>query len=330
MSNAQLDSFLKDIKSQVISANSETDWHKIFRELKKFSIMQPISYSFTFPWIVVVCLLMVVGGIFWGAAGQPSDQELYVVTGLAVVVGLIVAYVFSKHSNVGEISDLIFYKDLLWDNELRDIEIEPTQKYKELRKRFADFNRGDEQRTIESWLEGQYQGAEHKFKFNLYHFRYIVVTYRTVKVGKSTTVQRVETPYHRYGMLVDFPYAPNFLITNNMEKKSLPHNWETSSKEFNDKYSCSTDSESEIAKFLSPATVLAFCNFKEFNDLEWEVNNGKMCISFSDEIISLERQHGIENPEVFEKEIQGKLHLQEINKLKDFIHKMMTNSDSNF
>lgn len=329
MSNSTLDTFLDSIKQEVIKARSEKDWASIFSKLKGFTKVQPIAYSFTWHWVIALGAAAVSGWLFYFNQ-RPTDKELVITLSPLLIPAWVGFHIYNKTSKISDISNLIFHKDMLWDNELTELEVEPKFKHKELAKQFGDFNRGDEQRTIESWLEGNYKGSEHSFKFNLYHFRYIVVTYRTQTVGKTTTLKRVETPYHRYGMIVPFPFTEDFAISNDGFNRNFKHRWTTSSEAFNKKYNCHTNNEQALAKFLKPSTILALNDFNTFSDLNWELTNGKLCISFSEELFNLERKFGIEDPEAFEAEIKSKLHLKEINKLKEMVHTLITNSDNNF
>mgnify|MGYP002651405410 CR=1 FL=1 len=332
--NNQLSVFLKEIKAEVSAAQSSKDWESIFSKIKSYP--GPIKYSYTTE--IVMLVLAVLGGAiqgFFTNQGQTwgmvyslrGDQAIFLMLTLVGLIAIIA--ISSKASTISEISDNIFNKDVFWDNQLEEVSNEGKHaEYKEL---FSDFNRGDQDRKIRKVIKGKFKGEDHSLDYELYKFSYVVVTYRTVKVGKATTVQRVETTYYRYGMVCDFPFLKaNVLIGEDLQG-SYKQSWETTSQDFNRRFNIYTTSEHEVAKFLSPSTIQAFNNGIDMGSMNFEFVNGRLCISFSDsDVYSLERTFGIDKINEFEKEIKEKQVLPKLQELLALVHKLMANSDNNF
>jgi hypothetical protein len=257
---------------------------------------------------------------------------------VALIVMLII--IGTAGSAIDEISDLIFDKDVRFDNRLKnqDVDGKETKLYRQFKKEFGDFrDRGDEDRYVEQIVSGTWAGKEYSFPYDYYVFHYVRVYYVTVTHtdGKKTwtTVERRTETLYRYGLMLDFPFVKGLAVTGGGGNYDYPEEFQPTSEDFNRCFNVGASSAIEAAKFLKPAVVLAFVEAaKNFDGLNVEVNrNGRMNIAFSDDdVLDLNRKFSIAEPDEFEKEIQTQLDLPKLRLLLQFVETLKKHNDSNF
>ncbi|MDO8599236.1 MAG: hypothetical protein Q7S02_03955 [bacterium] len=141
--------------------------------------------------------------------------------------------------------------------------LDQEEMWERYRKRFDYFDCGDEDQEIRLRIWGKTDDGR---PFQLFTFYYETVTYVpvTTRVGKSTvtTIRKVETPHHRYGIFLTVPESKvRFRISE--VGGSFGKRVELESAAFNDAVgiSCDPADEAEVVKFLSPAVIVAMQEF---------------------------------------------------------------------
>ena len=346
--NRRLTALLERVDETAKKAREEKDFTAIFSELRDFQrTVGPIRYNNLAKWYIVG-LIAGFGGSFAAAYFRlPAFQQALGDWGFAVMGVLAVALIAmlivigTAGSAIEEISDLIFNKDISFDNRLEEVDTDRKggDMYRRLKKEFGDFrDRGDESRYIQRLVKGAWAGKEHSFPYEYYVFHYVRVYYvlvtKTDANGKTTTVRerRTET-LHRYGLILDFPYAQGVAVTSGGGSYDYAEGFQPTSEEFSDIYQVGADTAQAAAKFLKPAVVLAFLEMeKSFDGLNVEINqDGRLNIAFSDsDVLDLERRHSIAEPDEFEKEINSHLGLPKLRTLLEFVEVLKKHNDSNF
>ena len=345
--NRQLDELLSRVKEAAENAREEKDFGSIFSMLRDFQQrVGPIKYDNRVKWWILAAIGLLGGAFalmyFLDPVIQNDLGDLgYGILGAFAVAAIVMAVIIAvAGSAIGEISDLIFDKDVYFDNRLETVDIEGKRKelYREFKKAFGDFrNRGDEDRYVKRLVKGVWSGKEHAFPFEYYVFHYVRVYYVpvTTKVGKTsvTTMQRRTETLYRRGLILDFPFVKGFAAYSGGGSYDYPEGFRPTSKEFSDIFGVGAASAQVAAKFLKPAVVLAFLGLdKSFSKLNVEINDeGRMNIAFSDsDVLDLERKFSIAEPDEFEAEIRSQLDLPKLRQLLEFVETLKKHNDSNF
>jgi hypothetical protein len=345
--NKQLDALLSRVRMAADDAKDEKGFDPVFSMLRDFQRdVGPLKYDNSAKWYVCGAL-GALGAAFtlaWFVSPglqQGLGEAAYIVMGafgLAVLVML--GVIGTANSAFDEISDLIFEKDVSFDNRLTAVDVDDAGRdlYHRLKEEFGDFrSRGDESRYIQELVKGDWTGTEHSFPYEYYVFHYVRVYYVTVtrKVGNQTVTtreRRTET-LHRYGLLLDFPFVKGIAVQSGGGSYDYEDGHQPTSEEFSGTYEVGADSAQQAAKFLKPAVVLAFIELnRHFSGLNVEINRaGRMNIAFSDgDVLDLGRKYSIRQPDEFEAEIKEHLALPKLRMLLQFVETLKKHSDSNF
>lgn len=345
--NRQLDELLTRVKEMAENAGEEKDFKSVFSLLRGFrDDVGPIRYDNRVAWSVFAAIAALGGGsalAYFLHSGLQQELGVwgYGILGAFIVALLVtLAIICSANDAIGEISDLIFRKDVFFDNRLKRLDVEGEEKelYRQFKEAFGDFrNRGDEGRRIKRLINGIWSGEEYSFPYDYYVFRYVRVYYVPVtrKVGKTTitTMERRTETLYRYGLILDFPFIKGIATVSGGGSYDYPESFQPTSKEFNDVFSVGALSAHDAAKFLKPAVVLAFLELAEhLSRLNVEINRGgRMNIAFSDsDVLDLERKFSIAQPDEFEREILSRLELPKLRRLLRFVETLKKHNDSNF
>jgi len=345
--NRQLDELLSRVRKTAETATKEEDFRSAFSLLRDFrQTVGPIKYDNSVKWGVFAAIAAVGCGFALAYFLSPAmnrglGDTGYVILGLgaAMLIAMLVI-IGTANSAIGEISELIFRKDVCFDNRLEQVDIRDREKalYREMKAAFGDFrDRGDENRYIKRLTKSVWHGKEHVIPYEYYVFHYVRVYYVPVtrKVGKTTvtTMERRTETLYRYGLILDFPYLKGFVARSSGGSFDYPEGFQPSSEGFNGIFSVSADRAQTAAKLLKPAVVLAFLDLaKHLSGLNVEVNReGRLNVSFSDsDVLELERRFSIAQPDEFEREISSHLELPKLRRLLEFVETLMKHSDSNF
>ncbi|HTM67792.1 MAG TPA: hypothetical protein VL426_00695 [Candidatus Binatia bacterium] len=341
-----MDELLARVRDQAGKAGKEEDFASIFTMLREFrDSVGPLKYDNGAKWKAFGVIAAL--GAAWTLAyflapelqATLGDAGYYIMGGFGLALVVLLAVIGTANAAFDEISDIIFEKDIAFDNGLTEVEVEDGHEmYERLRERFGDFrSRGDESRYIRDLVKGEWTGTEHSFPFEYYVFHYVRVYYVTVtkKVGNQTVTtreRRTETLY-RYGLLLDFPFAKGIAVTSGGGSYDYPEGFQPTSESFSGSFEVGADDRQTAARFLKPAVVLAFTEMNaHFSGLNVEIDReGKMNIAFSDsDVLDLERRSSIADPDAFEAEIRSHLALPKLRMLLQFVETLKKHNDSNF
>ncbi len=310
------------IESKVDEANSKGDLINILDEVLSlgFSLKSnntPLILSSLFMALNVFYLFKI------GISGDGSITVLMISFSMAL---LILVYTSRKAFIISDLSDKIFEKKLIFDNELEYTNIEDS--FKEIQSVFFDFDGRGRGGEINFLLKGQNQGREHHFDFKYYRFEYIA--------GGSDGKKQY---FYRFGIVFDFQFSSSIAVFNDSPHKKYKgynNKFKPASLRFNELYSVSCENEMIAAKLLKPAIVNKFEELaNDFKKVNFEVNSdGKACLSTSvnllDTMWDVRRKYGLDQPEMFKQEIAKHRELKKLNAMLDFAHYLMKYSDNNF
>lgn len=342
--NKKLDGLLAEVRTVAEQARSEEEFAPAFALTREFiGTVGPIKYDNTDKWYVTAGIALVAaifGGYMYFSPSLQRDLGLIGIGILAILgialVGMLVS-IGTSNGEIEKISDLMFRKDVAFDNRLENQDIEGREKslYHQYRAEFADFrDRGDENRYVAALTRGQYEGPEFSFSYEHYRFHYVRVYYVMVynHATKSMQRQRRTETLYRHGLVLDFPFARGIAAVSD-DHFHYPQPFDTGSEDFARAFSISANEELAAAKFFKPAIVLAFLELRQhFTDLNLEVNpDGRLNLSFKDDdVLDLQRKHSLAEPDAFEEEINSHLGLGKLRLLQKFVETLKKHNDSNF
>lgn len=271
------------------------------------------------------------------SAGEIDDKQFSLWLMLIIVSSLAWVWLDFRANWRKHLSDKIFLRDALFNNGLKQTKPSPEDKLDALEKQFVEFRRGNGSRDILQMFEGDYQGEQHSFSYKLYHFQYTVKRKQTSSDGNGG--YKTKTVYedrHRYGMLLDFPFANGLCIDAEDEVKLkgsvYQEKYQTESNAFNDIFRVQACNKISAARLLSPAVIESLLKLNQnFISPMVEITaDGRLCIASSSKLIIEKRKHSLAKPDEFYKEIAGHTELKRVQKLLDAIHELMRLSDNNF
>lgn len=333
--NKRLRALLLQTEYDIHAAQSQEDLIAIIERIKAFN--GPVAFQHnwvkrltitlaTFALIIIISSISTFGTLHQGAL------ILLIVLGIFEI--LLIIPVWQKKSNIRSLAKLLYQRDLMFDNNLREVSAGITQLETRLLSNFVEFRRGNYSREVMTAWKGNYSGTTHSFSYHFYHFHYVdehTQTYTDNK-GKNHT-RTYYRNYDRYGICLPFNFVSNVLITGDAFPTHRGSSFKPASNRFNRSFQVSADTELTAARFLKPAIVLA-CesiadDFKKLN-LEFNSDAG-LCMSFENSmVISREQKYDFSSPEAFIAEIRERNELPELAKALEFIHTLMIHSDSNF
>lgn len=257
--------------------------------------------------------------------------------GLAVhnlVIGTLLLLWLRKRSNWRKpLSDRIFLLDALYNNNLKPVSFSGESLAEGFAERFVEFKRGNEKREIQQLFEGQYQGQEHSFDYQLYKYHYVVKTTQTETDSDGNTRTRtVRKSYYRHGIMLDFPFARALCLSSDVEVRPRGEKYTSASNAFNRRFKVRARDPIVAARLLSPVLEERLTQFAEaFRNLVLEIcPNGKLCVAVDADLLGVKRVYGLDKPQAFAEEIAGHTELKEIAHILDTVHEMMRYSDNNF
>jgi len=258
----------------------------------------------------------------------------YLAAGAGVVALILWFWLRKRKYWRDPVSDRIHLLDILFNNNLTPIKVNPEGKAKELKGQFREFDRGNDRRTIDALYEGEYQGEVHSFRFQLYHFHYVNRRREsyTDSNGRSQT-RTTYDHYHRHGLLFDFPFAKSVVLDGDRDVSYRGEKYTTASNAFNRLFRVRTGDQMQAARLLTPATVEMLIPFAgSFQSPVVEINaKGQTCLAIDDQdLLTIKRQSGLETPDAFIEEIAGHAKLDKLDALLDSVHQLMRLSDNNF
>jgi len=335
--NRQLERTLKNLEKDLIEARDENDLISLIESFKKNAgqnsfDQRPFYLGLAVCFAVFICLVVF----------APSDGSFLIPILISI---LILMKNYQLNQQITKLSERIFQKDVLKDNDLKPISVIRAAYAKELEKRFYEFDRGNYSREIKSLYRGYYQDQEHSFNIELYRFQY---KDETRDSDGKTIIEN-----DRYGIIVPFKYVKELAVST-MEIPGIYPNakalilgmpvhvgdsaigyvtYQPASAVFNKRYKVYAANQHQAAKFLEPAVVEAFEGISWcFDDLNFEFNrDGDLCMSFKDkDVIFPERTYGLNQPDQFIKEIKQHNQMGKLSLALMHIHTLMKYADNNF
>lgn len=270
-------------------------------------------------------------GLFWlfSQSFEGIQTHMIVLTVIfAISCTCVIVFIVNRKNTLKNLATEIFEKDTLFDNALKPVPFDPTEKAEQLGKCFHEFKRGNYSREIKSLNSGSYSGNEHMFDFHCYNFHYVDRT-------KSSDNHAKYNHYHRYGIYLSFKFVSNLAILNQPISTINGEKFRSASNKFNKLFSVKAETEIIAAKFLKPAIVIAIEEItQEFSELNFEFNSdAQLCMSFSNKDLLLssnKRQYGLDDPDNFINEIKMSQKIPKLEKALEHIHTLMKYSDNNF
>ncbi|WP_417361170.1 hypothetical protein [Gallaecimonas pentaromativorans] len=334
--NKDVDALVAVMKSRLSEAR---DKHALYALLTPaLSFKGPVKYNNTPLWVVALVGIAIAA---INAANQRNlrfngHQELvttlWVLATLATLIPL--GWIAWRSRRLKGLSDAIWQKNLLLDNQLAPVPCDGAKEAKALGQRFYDFRRGNHRRSIDALYKGHYQGEQHSFDYRVFHFHYVDKHTHTSTDSKGRTTTRTSySHYHRYGLLLDFGYARNIAILGNGSSGHKGSRWEPASLDFRKCFKVLTDDEMAAARFLKPAVVEALTTLgAQFRRANLEFNaDGALCLSVSDnDLVSLPRPLGLEAPQAFLALLKEDTPLPKLRQLLKEVHLLLVHSDNNF
>lgn len=338
--NKELTDLFNKIEKDAKMAKSESDLILVIQSVSEFlANNKSLKYNlkdYVIGLLILILSLLGYAYYYYKYSVQTLEWWIFIVPGCLVVGIIVLISIMVKYSGrESELSDYIFEKDVLFDNEITEL---PRREGKKFEEAFGDFVRGDEGQSIVKLCKGVYQFGDHAKNYHYYEFKYVVVTHVPVPVsngkgGTTIVMRRQEDTYYRYGIIVDFNWVKGILVKTGGGSHDYKSTFETGLPDFNKIFEVGANSQQDAAKFLKPTVILAFVDAHQYiSDLSIEINNdGKLCISYSnDDTIDIPRKSSLADPTAFMKEISQKNlppRLGEVMKLISIIEK---HNDKNF
>jgi hypothetical protein len=333
--NRKVKTAIAEIQTQTDAAHSVEDLVQAVNIAAQ--LQQPLKYDHQPHYLAGAMLLLLSAGtgVYQYFASHLVNEFTFVLMVIPVIAAIVIfGYSYGQNRSLRGLSDQIYLKNLLFDNALEIIEVNPEAEAKALERQFDEFDRGNHSRKIEALYKGRYQGERHAFDYRYFHFHYVdkEVTTRTDSNGKT----RTETTYHhynRYGVYLDFPFVSSLKIVSDSPSFWKKNQYRTASNQFNRLFNVYAAEEMIAARFLKPAIIVALEEFcRDFKAVNLEFNDrSALCLSFKNgELFARKRSYGLDSPNLFIEELREQ-HLSDgLQQVLGLINNLMTHSDSNF
>ncbi|WP_140920611.1 hypothetical protein [Limnobaculum xujianqingii] len=333
--NQKLSALLTSVKEKVNAAQDQQQLIDAIEQVKAFGGPLKFNHGKRYAVAIVAVLAgLIIAGIQWYQYRHLSSGTTILLVLLAITAIAMMVWSWRKNSSIGNLADELFQQDLLFDNGLQQVSVEPEAAASELMSRFHEFNRGNYSQEIKALYQGHYQGKEHAFDYHFYHFHY--VDKRTTVTTDSKGRPRTRTTYDhydRYGIYLPFIYVSNLALVGKSVSGLSGSIYKPASNRFNKLYRVVGDSEMTAAKFLKPALVLACEDIAAtMSELNFEFNpQAELCMSFRDsDVITLQRSSDFNAPDDFIQLIRQHNKLPKLKAALVHIETLMVYSDSNF
>lgn len=332
--NKHVIEFVKTLQAKTDTATTIQDLVTIINDVKNNNLSLKLDHRLHYIVAALCFIAAAVTAIYQISQYQTlQTSAIFSIVILALLFIGALAWIFTQKRQVSNLSDTLYTKNVLIDNQLTQVAVEGDSHAKQLGSQFYEFNRGNYSRTIEGLYQGQFQGNTYSFDYHYYHFHYVDRRTEVTTDSKGRTRTRtIYDHYHRYGIYLPFAYVNNLaILSNHLSIKG--ERFKPASNRFNKRFKVYTTDQFTAAKFLKPSVVLtledAAENLKNIN-LEFNAQN-HLCVSVDDrDVLSLNRQYGIEDPDNFINEIEQHQTLPKLHLILELIHNLMTSSDNNF
>ncbi|ROL81504.1 hypothetical protein BLX41_04995 [Pseudomonas protegens] len=313
---------LSDCQMRVINAQSRADLLEVLDRLEifpgglEFDHVQSITLLvLAFAALAAGLLMDGMGGMFW------------------VFVALcFFSYRVSKGAS-GALTDLaasITRKCMMLGNDLSEFDSTADWRLKRLDNEFTDYQRGSEseRRRIVDSLQGVYRGERHSLAFEYHHLRYVISSREREASGGFRTVY---TNYHRYSLVVDFPWVREIAVRSSpLEIQLSGQPFKTDRDDFNQAFVLRGMDSALCERFAMPATLDLLmelsCQLHGVN-LEFS-SQGRLCLSFNNEDTMAYADPGLlSDLAVFRERIEAGIELPKLYPLLGLIERLAQQHD---
>ncbi len=310
------------LEESISNATNVNELLAVFDLAKSFN--RQLNYNNTILFIIIIVCFA--GGIFLRATTEFSESCFFM-WGIGISV---IGIVFFRANKVNKIVELLFFKKVLFDNNLAELKFNKKDAAQAFGQQFVDFQRGNYSREIHKLVEGMYKN---KFSYKYFHFHF-VDSYTTTKTN-SRGYTETETKYHnydRYGIIIKFVGFDAIGIYN-YKPKMKGIKWKTSSICFNKIFTTYSRNEKNIATFLSPKVIEQFEEIaKVFSDLNVEISeDGFLSLSVSDEhLLNFSSKCGLGNLDKLRRAVEIPINQEKLNIALDFLNFLRDHHSSSF
>ena len=320
---------LKTIEKKVESVNSWQELCEVFDFIKSLNLKFKNEKSSKNYTCFVVLIFVFLWLLSWFSMHKWSFSTMkyfiFALVGYLLFVNLYGWPFLKKAQNTKRLSDLISLKKVALDNDLAFVKGDRKKLLRNFENVFFIFHRGNYYRELARHLGSKYKN---KFIYHYFNFHYVDEHYSTSTDAKgNTTTDVTYCHYNLYVIVVPFS-SKNFIKISSYDKVSNFIKWKSASIYFNKKFKVYTDKEQAVALFLQPKVIEQIEELYEtFPELDIEISpQGLLALSTPDQqLLNYTRQYGVDELNLFKKEIkkvldQTKLHkaLEFINFLKDY------------
>lgn len=153
--------------------------------------------------------------------------------------------------------------------------------WRELRRTFTDFHRGDKWQTIDELAEGQVRLGDQPVVLRCYRFAYVQADGRAAAPpGKPAAGSGREAVHHRHGLIVELK-SPLGLGVSAVRRPDFPHRCSSGSDEFDRQYKLAVQDEAAAAQVLTPRVLgLMAALGGHLTGLDIELRATGLCIAF--------------------------------------------------
>jgi hypothetical protein len=334
--NKDLKALLENVDSAAKAASNNSELLDAVKMVKDFNA--PIKFEHTYHYIFsAISLILFSLSLYWNIVVTQSPEPLQI-TISAVMFFLVVTpliMVMLNAGNIKSLSDYIFRKDSLQDNNMEEIGLD-HEIFTYLSDNFKDeFSRGNHSREF---IRG-YSVKDDKDEVFLYKFKYVnsrQETYTSTDSNGNTSVhtRTVYDNFYRYGVVTKFNHAQSIEIKSSGSRMN-PIDFKPSSISFSDNFKVGAIDNIAAARFLKPAVVIAIEALDDnTSSLNIEIDEkGLMCISCSNSDLfnaNSDRKYSIADVEEFYDEIAGFTEFSRLESVYGCIGQLKRHNDKNF
>ncbi|MCH1923511.1 hypothetical protein L9G74_04100 [Shewanella sp. C32] len=350
--NAQVNLLLKSMKQDLRQVKDEQALYRLMHPALSFK--GKIAYNNTLQWwLVAISILLLVLFYFltqglplfqmlpeWAA--EPAWNAWYFLHQLPLgpwspcVLLLVVAVfiIISRRSRLNGLTQAIWQKNLLLDNQLTEVNCAPETQADAYKLRFREFHRGNHKQSIDRLYRGHHQGEQHQFDFEAFDFHYVDKHTTTTTDSKGRTSTRTTyTHYHRYGIILPFGYVKDLSVLGYSSSGHRGTKWQPASLDFRRAFTARAEEEMTAARFFKPVVVEILLDLKDaVRQVNLEFNHqGDLCITVADaDLLSTNCPVSLDEPQQLLKLLKEQTRLEKLDKLLNVTHKLMVYNDSNF
>ncbi len=331
--NRKLNDFLTSIDERIERATDPSQLITLIDEAQQFEGGLEYNNNGLLALMAIALITAIVS--FYISRKVDSGFPLFLIALSIFTLIIMGSRLSNRNSAVDALSEKLFKRDLLFDNQLQPMLSIGPHSYEALIKRFSEFNRGNHTRTIKETIAGRYEGEYFSFNYHYFHFHYVNrhEEETTDSEGRRQTKVYYD-PYDRYGLYIDTVEPKNLIIS--YAPKLVGQNrgiYRPSSNLFNRTFLVQGESEFVAAKFLTPSVVTAIeASVKQFSDPRLEFNaEGALCFAYDDDdTFYAPRQYSLAEPEAFREEISEVLTPEKLKITLQYIDFLLQQTDNHF